>query len=88
MNTAEKESWQQVRAKGRGAFVLRHGVLKTGLVFGCFMALVSLLVSPSHTGYEVYIIAVKSAGMALAIGASVGARRWKTKEKEYEESKD
>jgi hypothetical protein len=88
MTSAEKETWQKVRAKGRGVFLLRHGVMKGGLVIGCVVVLLSLILSPPHTGYDVYIIAVKSAGMALALGAIDGARKWKANERAYEEIED
>jgi hypothetical protein len=46
------------------------------------------LYQASHTEYDVYIIAVKSAALALVVGAIDGTRRRKLKEKEYDESKD
>ena len=53
MTPAEKQRWQGERAKGRGHFVLRVGLLKAGIPFGFLMTLFKVFLA-AYRGDHIY----------------------------------
>jgi hypothetical protein len=90
MTQTEKQSWEQVRAKGRSQYVLREGLLRRGLPFGIMMTIFMLLVDYfSHSPIEpVWKLAVRFAFYTLAFGLLMGSTSWSNHEKDFQKPTD
>jgi hypothetical protein len=90
MTQAEKQSWEQERAKGEGHFVLHESLIRRGLPFAILMTLGTILVHAfsHHPIYPIDQILAKFALYAVGFGGVMGLMNWRRLERDYQEPTD
>jgi hypothetical protein len=85
MDDNEKHTWEQIRARGHGRFVVQHGILRWGIPFGlvvtfgpAFYDLLAHSVTPS-----VWRLAGSFAFFTLGFGYLMGEGEWRRRERSY-----
>jgi hypothetical protein len=81
MTHSEKQSWEQIRARGRERFVLCEGILRRGLPLGVVVTVVDYFTH--STPPPIWELAVKFALLTLASGFCVGIFDWESQERDY-----
>jgi hypothetical protein len=86
MTHSEKQSWEQVRTKGREHFVLCEGILRRGLPLGVVVTVVQMLYDyfAHSTPAPIWELTVKFAFLTLASGFCVGIFDWESRERDYQ----
>ena len=83
MTEAEKQSWQKVRARGRWRFILMQGILRFGLVFAAWLALLDYFVH--HKANPPFLDTVLEIIIfTLIAGYVFGEARWRISEYKYQ----
>ena len=85
MTSSEKQSWEQIRARGHGRFILRRGLLRWGIPFGLAVTVGPFLYDAfTHAGTaSVRTLVVSFVFSTLAIGMGMGETAWRRREREY-----
>jgi len=81
MTQSEKQSWEQVRARGRERFVLCEGILRRGLPLGVVVTVVGCFAH--STPRPIWEVAMEFALLTLAYGFCVGIFDWESQERDY-----
>jgi hypothetical protein len=86
MTKAEKQSWEQERAKGRDRFLLGN-IRRGGLPFGILMTLTNFLLAllghkPAPSFWRLLVI---FGFYALFFGSVMGVFIWSNNERDYQE---
>jgi hypothetical protein len=86
MTHSEKQSWEQVRSRGRERFVLCEGILRQGLPFGGVVTVAQMPCGyfAHSTPTPIWELAVKFAFMTLAFGFCMGIFGWESRERDYQ----
>lgn len=87
MTNAEKQWWEQERAKGYNRFLLRQGLLRTGLPFGILMTIAAPLIEfLTHRPIKpVWELLAMFGFYTLGFGYFMGTRAWRDNERDYQE---
>jgi hypothetical protein len=92
MTQTEKQSWEQIREKGRQRFILQYGLLKHGLPCGAIVVLFDIIFDLSGkkpiTPYELYKLGVEFAFTTLWCGWFLAVSRWQRDERDYQKSSE
>jgi hypothetical protein len=84
---SEKQSWEQVRKRGRGRFIFQKGVLREGLLFGIVLSVGPLaydLLTHAGTITSPWITMAGFILITLVVGYGLGEMRWRKNEADYE----
>jgi succinate-acetate transporter protein len=90
MTQTDRNWWEQMRAKGRGWFIFRQGILHYGTQVGFWLVLFGVLTTPLISGSFPSLLGLVSAWVSLTVcfGFSVGFVLWKQHEKDYQKEVD
>ena len=86
MTHSEKQSWEQLRAKGHDRFILREGLLRNGVPLGLIVTLSMFLYDIfTHTAVtSLWKMAIGFAILVLGFGYGMGETRWRSGERDYQ----
>lgn len=88
MTHSEKQAWEQVRAEGKGKFILRSGLFRYGVRFGLIFGLFQIArLLFFNSAEEPAISIVATWGFAtLCFGAVMGEYKWRQLESDYQKT--
>ena len=89
MTKTEKQTWEQIRTKGRDRFILQEGLLRRGVPFGVLFLLLQIVFMFFWQRSEpVLAIVARWAFATLGFGAGMGLWEWQSRERDYEKPTD
>src|SRR6266850_2881968 len=96
MNDSEKQSWEKVRARGHGRFILREGLLRCGVPFGVVVTLGPFVYDLiTHQSYiplllpwPVWNFVVELVFSISVFGYLFGEGNWRKNERDYQKPSD
>ena len=90
MNIEQKAKWSETRVKGRGSFILFHGVFRIGVPFAVLTTLSDYFLKYGLTSSKAadYLLSGETILRfffgVLFFGSSMGLLTWYSKEREFE----
>ena len=87
MKSFTREEWSRTRAKGHTRFVVLHGLLRSGVPFGLFMAAGTYVWSLlDHSVWSPSAAATSFVIFTLTFGYLTGEGRWRRCERDYHDN--
>ena len=86
MTRTQKRWWEQERAKGEASFVLRQGLLRTGLPYAAIVTVAPLIYDAfNHRPVEfTWKFAIMFVFYAVDFGGCMGTMVWRERERDYQ----
>ena len=90
MTQQDKHWWEQIRAKGRGSFILRDGILRYGMqvAFALLVMQVTYIIFFTRDSVPLITLALGYVANAIIFGSLIGHVLWKQHEKDYPKDDD
>jgi hypothetical protein len=85
MTQQDRHWWEQMRAKGRGSFIFRQGILRYGtqVAFALLVMQVTFFIFFSRDSVPIIKLALGWVIDAIIFGSLIGYVLWKQHEKDY-----
>ena len=88
MVQTDMEWWEHIRARGRGWFVFREGILRHGTQVGFWLTLFAMFVSIINGNFPSILgLVIAWVMLAVGFGSLIGVVLWNQHEKDYQKQK-
>ena len=85
MTLQDRHWWEQMRAKGRGSFIFRQGILRYGtqVAFALLVVQLTYFIFLTRASVPLITLALSWVVDAIIFGSLIGYVLWKQYEKDY-----